>query len=92
MVLTMNVSLTPELEQFVQNQLEKGKYASAQEVVLVALRMLAEHERIYKGRFEELQREIMIGVEASLRGEVVDSQKVFSQLQQKLQQRREHAS
>jgi antitoxin ParD1/3/4 len=88
----MNVSLTPELEQFVQTQVESGKYASAQEVVLAALQTLAEREGIYKGRFEELQQEIMIGVEASLRGEVVDSETVFSRLQQKLQQRREQAS
>ncbi|KAF3885161.1 MULTISPECIES: type II toxin-antitoxin system ParD family antitoxin [Nostocales] len=85
----MNLSLTPELEQFVQNQVESGKYASQEEVVLAALHILADRERIYKGRFEELQQEITIGVEASLRGEVVDSETVFSQLQQKLQQRRE---
>lgn len=34
----------------------------------------------------------MIGVEASERGEVVDGETVFQQLQQKLQQRREQAS
>lgn len=88
----MNVSLTPELEQFVQTQVESGKYASKEEVVLVALRILAEREHIYKGRFEELQQEIIIGVEASLRGEVVDSETVFSRLQQKLQQPREQAA
>ncbi|WP_246162584.1 MULTISPECIES: ribbon-helix-helix domain-containing protein [Brasilonema] len=30
------MSLTPELEQFVQTQVESGRYASAQEVVLAA--------------------------------------------------------
>jgi antitoxin ParD1/3/4 len=88
----MNLSLTPELEQFIQSQIAAGKYASQEEVVLAALQILAERERIYKGRFEELQQEILIGVEASNRGEVVDSETVFSQLQQKLQQRREQAS
>ncbi|GAA6619313.1 type II toxin-antitoxin system ParD family antitoxin [Scytonema sp. NUACC26] len=87
----MNLSLTPELEQFVHTQVASGKYSSFEEVVLAALQSLAERERIYKGRFEELQREIELGVEASLRGEVVDSKTVFSQLQQKLQQRREQA-
>jgi hypothetical protein len=48
-----------------------------------------ERERIYKGRFEELRGEIMVGVEASERGEVVDGEIVFSQLQQKLQQLRD---
>ncbi|WP_052646620.1 hypothetical protein [Spirulina subsalsa] len=51
------------------------------------LDMLEAIERIYQGRFEELQREIMVGVAASERGEVVDGETVFCQLQQKLQQR-----
>jgi len=86
----MNVSLTPELEQFIQSQIESGKYASTDEVILAALRAFEERERIYKGRFEELRQEIMVGVEASELGEVVDGEIVFSQLQQKLQQLRDH--
>ncbi|GAB1537740.1 hypothetical protein NUACC21_03940 [Scytonema sp. NUACC21] len=50
----MNLSLTAELEQFVQSQVESGKYASKEEVVLAALQILAERKRIYRGRFEEL--------------------------------------
>lgn len=33
----MNVSLTPELEQFVQSRVESGRYNSASEVVREAL-------------------------------------------------------
>lgn len=86
----LNLTLTPELEQFVKTQLENGKYTSPEEVVLAALQMFAKQENIYKGRFEELQREIMIGVEASERGEVIDSETVFQQIQAKLAQRRQH--
>ncbi|MEH1930169.1 type II toxin-antitoxin system ParD family antitoxin [Nostoc sp.] len=88
----MNVSLTPELEQFIQSQVEIGKYSSSEEVILAAIKLLEVKENIYKGRFEELQRSIMIAVEASERGEVIDSETVFHQLQQKLQQRRQQAS
>lgn len=88
----MYVSLTPELEQFIQSQVESGKYSSSEEVILAAIKQLELRENIYKGRFEELKHSIMIGVEASERGEVVDSEIVFQQLQQKLQQRREQAS
>jgi antitoxin ParD1/3/4 len=88
----MNVSLTPELERFIQSQVESGKYSSSEEVILAAIKLLEVGENIYKGRFEELQRLILIGVEASERGEVVDGETVFHQLQQKLQQRREQAS
>ena len=79
----MNISLTSELEQFIQSQVESGKYASADEVILAALRAFEERERIYKGRFEELRGEIAIAVEASERGEVVDGETIFSQLQQR---------
>jgi putative addiction module CopG family antidote len=37
----MNVSLTPELEQFIHSQIASGKYASAQEVIVDALKTLA---------------------------------------------------
>jgi antitoxin ParD1/3/4 len=85
----MNISFTPELEQFIQSQVESGKYASTEEVIFAGIKLLEERESIYQGRFEELQREIMIGVEASERGEVIDGETVFYKLQQKLQQRRE---
>jgi len=87
----MNVSLNSEISQYIQTQVESGKYTSAEEVILAGIRLLEERSRIYKGRFEELRREIMIGVEASDRGEVIDGEIVFSQLQQKLQQRRAQA-
>jgi antitoxin ParD1/3/4 len=87
----MNVSLNSEISQFIQTQVETGKYANAEEVIWAGIRLLEEGSRTYKGRFEELRREIMIGVEASDRGEVIDGEIVFSQLQQKLEQRRASA-
>jgi len=87
----MNLALSSEIEKFIASQVESGKYPSAEEVILAGIRLLEERERIYQGRFEELKSEIAIGVEASERGEVVDGEIVFSQLQQKLQQRRSDA-
>ncbi len=40
----MNISLTPELEQFVQSTVKNGRYSSASEVILAALRLLKEQE------------------------------------------------
>lgn len=85
----MNISLSSEIEKFIESQVESGKYPSAEEVIAAGIRLLEERERIYQGRFEELKKEIMVGVEASQRGEVVDGETVFSQLQQKLQQSRD---
>lgn len=84
----MNVSLPPELEQFIQSQVESGKYTSADEVILAGIRLLEERDRTYKGRFEELQKEIKLGIESAKREEVVDGETVFQQLHVKMQQRR----
>ena len=40
----MNISLTPELEQFVQSTVKNGRYSSASEVILAALQLLKERE------------------------------------------------
>jgi len=40
----MNVSLTPELENFVSAKVDSGRYNSASEVVREALRLLEEHD------------------------------------------------
>jgi antitoxin ParD1/3/4 len=42
---TRNVSLTPELESFIDSKVASGPYRSASEVVRAALRLLDERER-----------------------------------------------
>jgi antitoxin ParD1/3/4 len=84
----MTLLLTPELEIFIQSQVASGKYTSTDEVIIAALKLLEERERIYQGRFEELQREIAVGLEEAERGELIDADTVFSQLREKLEKRR----
>lgn len=81
----MSISLTPELEQFIQSQIASGKYASTEEVIIAGIKLLEERERIYKGRFEELKREIAIGVEQLEHGERIDGREVIEKLRQKNQ-------
>jgi antitoxin ParD1/3/4 len=66
----MNVSLTPELEEFVNRKVESGMYSSASEVVRESLRLLREQDLLKQIRLEELRKEIALGLEASERGEV----------------------
>ena len=42
----MNVSLTPELEQFVRNKVKGGLYNNASEVIREGLRVLKEHDEV----------------------------------------------
>jgi antitoxin ParD1/3/4 len=65
----MNVSLTKELENFINELVSSGMYFSASEVVRDGLRLLKEQEAIKKIRYEELRTEILKGYEQSQRGE-----------------------
>jgi antitoxin ParD1/3/4 len=56
----MNVSLTPELEAFVDRAVKSGRYGSASEAVREGLRLLEERE----AKFQRLKREIEIGLES----------------------------
>ena len=87
----MDITLQPELEQFIQEKITSGQYQSVNEAVNAGLKILMERELIYQGRFDQLRQEIMVGIEASERGEVVDSETVFNSIRQKLEQRRHQA-
>ena len=66
----MNVSLTPELEQLIHKKVETGLYLSASEVVREALRLLQDRDKLQEMRFEEVRKEIHIGIGQADRGEV----------------------
>ena len=84
----MNVSLTPELEQFVQNKVQSGLYYSASEVIREGLRMLQEKEMLKQIQIEELRKEIQKGIEQADRGELVDGEEVFETIRAKSRARR----
>ncbi len=62
----MNVSLTPELEQFVSHKVGSGLYQTASEVVREGLRLLKERDE----QRAELRREIARGLEQVEQGKV----------------------
>lgn len=66
----MNVSLTPELERLVHEKVDSGRYLSASEVVREALRLLEERDKLQAMKFEEIRKEIQLGVEQANRGDV----------------------
>ena len=63
----MNVSLTPELEAMIRQQVDSGRYNSASEVVREALRLLEEHQRV-----QHLRSLLAVGLEQAQRGELVE--------------------
>lgn len=54
----MNVSLTPELDKFVADKVETGRYNSASEVVREALRLLEEHDRARGAQIAAFNKEL----------------------------------
>jgi antitoxin ParD1/3/4 len=52
----MNVSLTPELEKYVDDKVESGLYNNASEVVRESLRLLKEHDEIRLKWREQIER------------------------------------
>ena len=60
----MNVSLTPELEQYIQEKVSTGMYYSASEVVREGLRLLKEREQLQQIRLQELRQDIQAGLDS----------------------------
>jgi antitoxin ParD1/3/4 len=64
----MNISLTPELEQLVNDKVKTGMYQTASEVIREGLRLLKERDQ----RVDALRRDIHAGFDAVERGEFTD--------------------
>jgi antitoxin ParD1/3/4 len=82
----MNVSLTLELEQLVQEKVNSGRYLSASEAEREGLRLLEERDRLYQARLSELQKEITVGVEEADRGELIAGEVVMQEIYEVLRQ------
>jgi antitoxin ParD1/3/4 len=59
----MNVSLTSQLEKFVERKVKQGSYQTASEVIRAALRMLAEHDERRSLEMKRLSQEIKLGLD-----------------------------
>jgi antitoxin ParD1/3/4 len=78
---TLNVSLTPELEQFVSSRVASGRYTSASEVVRQGLRLLQEQEVDRQATLERLRNQINLGLDQARRGELMTGEAVFDKLE-----------
>jgi antitoxin ParD1/3/4 len=84
----MNVSLTPELENFVSGKVRSGRYNSSSEVVREALRLLEEHDSARAAQIKEFNEEIARRLTALDRGEVVDPDQTQARLKNRSAQRK----
>jgi antitoxin ParD1/3/4 len=88
----MNVSLTPELEQFVASKVASGRYNSASEVMREALRLLEEHDQARSAQIAAFNQELGQRLAALDRGEHVDPVSVHKRLQHKSTERKRRSA
>jgi len=76
----MNVSLTPELEKFVNGKVESGLYNNASEVVREGLRLLKESDELRL----KMREQIQLGWLDARAGRVVDGPKAMGDARTRL--------
>jgi len=79
----MNVSLTPELEKFVDGKVDSGLYNNASEVIREGLRLLKEHDEVCLKWREQIER----GWQQAQAGELVDGATAMAGIKERLKGR-----
>jgi antitoxin ParD1/3/4 len=79
----MNVSLTPELEKFVEDTVASGRYASASELVRAGLRTLEAEERWKSYAKEKIAR----GLDDVAAGRTISSDELLAELAERRRKR-----
>lgn len=79
----MNVHLTPDLEEIVNKKIAAGGFHSPDEVVGEALRLMQERDEVVAGREEQIRAGIAKGYASLERGEGIDADEAFRQLDER---------
>lgn len=85
---TVNISITPELDAFLQSRVKSGRYQTTSEVVREALRLLERHEQDREAAILPLKAKLERGAGQAERGELIDGDEVFDELRQMIDERR----
>jgi antitoxin ParD1/3/4 len=70
----MNISMPPELENFVHSQIALGVYGSESELMSEALRLLYDQEDARRRKIKRLNADIQIGLDQIENGEVISAE------------------
>lgn len=75
--MTLNVSLTPQLEELVKAKVSSGMYNSASELVREALRLLDERDQVREMRLAALRKAVQEGIDS---GPGIPADEVFAEI------------
>jgi antitoxin ParD1/3/4 len=84
----MTVTLTPEQEKFIAEQVRSGRYRSADDIIAQSLGMLRAQEEFIRSSSAELRDQIAVGLEQVRRGEAVDGRAAIQNIREKLRGRK----
>ena len=76
----MNVTLSGDLEELVQNKVRSYGFQSPDEVVREALRLMDERDQFLALHKDEIKQQIAAGLESLRRGEGLDGEVVFDEV------------
>ncbi len=79
----MNISLTPELERFIDGKVDSGLYNNASEVIREGLRLLKEHDEVRLKWREQIEK----GWLQAQAGNVVDGPTAMAAIKDRLKAR-----
>jgi putative addiction module CopG family antidote len=80
----MTITLTPEQEKIITEQIGSGHYRSPEDVITQSLGMLNGQEQFIRTNTAELRDAISSGIHQIKRGEVVDGREAIANLKEKL--------
>ena len=80
----MNISLTPELEQYVQEKVTSGFYTSVSEVIRESLRLMHTYDDLQKNQINQLNQALDIGMAQLKAGNKVTAKESYQRLKNKI--------
>ena len=85
---TVNISITPELDVFLQSRVQSGRYQTTSEVVREALRLLERQEQDRDEARSQLKAKLERAADQAERGELIGGSEVFDELREMIEERR----
>jgi antitoxin ParD1/3/4 len=79
------LTITSEHEKLIQNHLDTGRYANAEEVLEIALQLLTRFDTEHQAWIEETRQQIAVGIAEIDRGEGIDGPTAMNKYLQKFQ-------
>ena len=83
----MNVELSQDLEEIVQNKIRSGIYHSTDDVLRQALRVLDERDQFLELQKQTMRAQISQGLESLRKGDSYDTDEVFDEIEAELDRR-----